>query len=845
MNYENHLAFFYKNKNHQQQLFFPLLKKRMEEGQKIIYISNEETTSWIDQLFGEVNYQLKGSVRENQMKAWTAENVYLREGNLNFESMLKIIEREGKKAISEGFQGFFFCLEVTHILLKLYSLSSFRFFMSQLKEILKNGKTSITFFYDLGIIEAVSLMQVLTAHPFIAVQEEIIRNPYYTAPEENPARIFFSYLLENHEYLEKLKDLENQQLLSHQQFQSHITSIKGLEQEINSWKRTLSEKEEQSKNKETAITALEQKIKEEKKEKEIFLLNLQKAQEVINQKAKEIFEFTQEREALLTQKELREKDREESLKKETLLEIEIEQLKNAITEIESEKAELQEKLELLFQERKEEMLALEANHIQERIDWNEEKAVFEAKVGDSTQQILRENLAHEQAVLNHQSSIRALESELAEEKSHTIEKSIEIHRLESLIIEKEQGICRLQTLYSEMEERYNAERTAWKDRTGAFEQQLTAVVNENLMKENALKEATAINTQNISKIETFELELSIKATEYQGLLRDMQQLQWSMQKERERAQEVEKKYQEKEQQIEVLLREKEGLQNSLREEVLQKENSLKYGNDSKAQYEQAMQATQTLEMEKTGFVQKIDELTYEKEEYQKNFEDTRAKIKPLEDEILSFMEKEVEVAKKLQELEKEKQEISSKNLQLEELVERKKKFIVELKQKEEQSEEEKKTIEKEIEAERIKAKEAIITAAELKKKDQERSNQLEHIQVQLLQEENLFQEVQKEIFSYKAQLRIREDKVKEEQQKNADTETEIKNFKALFAIQEEDAKATRDQLRQVIEENRKLQSCITQNNSTFSSEKVELLQLLEEADKELKSNKNTIRENPS
>jgi len=105
---EKHLALFYQDREHQRRMMMPFFSECLKQDLKVLYITNDETTRWIDGLFSKLTVSLDKHPKDQQIKAWTAESVYLREGTLNFDSIIRILQREEKRAESEGFEGLFF-----------------------------------------------------------------------------------------------------------------------------------------------------------------------------------------------------------------------------------------------------------------------------------------------------------------------------------------------------------------------------------------------------------------------------------------------------------------------------------------------------------------------------------------------------------------------------------------------------------------------------------------------------------------------------------------------------------------------------------------------------------------
>lgn len=814
---EKHLALFYQDREHQKRAMIPFFSECLEQDLKVLYITSDETTRWIDDFFSALTTSSEIQYKDQQIKAWTAESVYLREGNLNFESILRILQREDKRAESEGFNGLSFCLEVTHILLKLYSLSSFKTFMNALNMFL-SGNNRILFLYQSSIIEAVSLMQILTAHPYIAVQEEFIKNPYYTAPEKNPAHVFFTYLMQNHEYLDTISENRDK-----------IREITASRDRFEDQWRTVSAALEEA---QASLTSSEQSLKEKSVSEENFRHEVERLARLSSEQAESLSlleertrrlvenEQTQNQEtqrvnALLSEAEAREKEQSDRMR---LLENENQRIQLQLDNLEREKTETESKFSAFFQEKAQEITALEESQMKERIEWNEVKRDLEDRLRDLAQQSLREKGRFDEEIAAYTRSFEQLETEIGNEKSRAIESEIEQHRLEALLTEKEETLNRCRQEDRALREQHTKEREEWTRKIKVFEDQLALGLEESLRKEKALKEALASKTEQENRMETLMLEASMAKTECAELAKELEQVKALHHTEAEARLEYELK-------AGAWLSEKKRLDTENEEFRQAIDSFTKQVEALTAKAEELETEKRMRKEEHTGFIEKIAQLTEQieresqiKSELELFCEDARTQSentrKELEAALQTIRDLNAQKEQLLQQQENGKSEITTlftRIREAEEAAERKRKCLGELKQKVEQQETAELRLKKELEEANKALEESRSDFERLNEKELENRDRVEHLKIQLAQEENLFQEVQKDIFSYKAQISILEERIKDKETQVQEKESVFVDLTRLIESLKAENEEIREKYRQVYDLKNRLETLLAAN----------------------------------
>ena len=66
---EKHLALFYQDREHQRRMMMPFFSECLKQDLKVLYITNDETTRWIDGLFSKLTVSLDKHPKDQQIKA--------------------------------------------------------------------------------------------------------------------------------------------------------------------------------------------------------------------------------------------------------------------------------------------------------------------------------------------------------------------------------------------------------------------------------------------------------------------------------------------------------------------------------------------------------------------------------------------------------------------------------------------------------------------------------------------------------------------------------------------------------------------------------------------------------
>jgi len=246
----NHAAAFLTNGNTCQKLLEGILPEQVRKKSKILVVHDQPDREGAEEMYSAALAPVAELLLEGQLKVWSAQDVYLREGQLNLETLLFVLEKEERKARSEGFGGFFFLLELTPVLLKQYHSAHFDEFLHSLHSFFASSNRKGLFLYHVKQLDSESVWPAFSAHPVIFFQEQTVENPFFLSSTEKPFEIFLknlslvphfekkmeTLLLENRKLAERFEG-QNEQL---EQLSGKITQLLG---ENGTLKSQLEEKE--------------------------------------------------------------------------------------------------------------------------------------------------------------------------------------------------------------------------------------------------------------------------------------------------------------------------------------------------------------------------------------------------------------------------------------------------------------------------------------------------------------------------------------------------------------------------------------------------------------------------
>ncbi len=188
LEFGDHLCFIYENQEEQYQLIIPFLLFGLNNNEKCIYITNENTKENIIQAFKKVD-ELEKYVKLKQLEFFTKEEIYLQSGHFDPERILNLLIQMEKLAIEEGYKGLRVTGEMTWILTGLPKVERILEYEAKLNYFLQKSKCITLCQYNKTKFLPKFLLDIIYTHPKIIINSKLCENPYYIPPTEFLARM--------------------------------------------------------------------------------------------------------------------------------------------------------------------------------------------------------------------------------------------------------------------------------------------------------------------------------------------------------------------------------------------------------------------------------------------------------------------------------------------------------------------------------------------------------------------------------------------------------------------------------------------------------------------------------
>ncbi len=182
MEVSKHIGFIYRSSAEHQQFVTMYLNEGLKSNQKIVYIAHNSRPDAIRVYLHESGHDTRKLTESGQLKILTAQDVFVKEGKLTPETIIKFLKKESKKARTEGYTLLRYCLEVSSILQKHYGTDEYEEYLRELHSFLDSDPSLVLFLYNHIQIESSAIFHILRSHPFLYFQNECNPNPFFSHP---------------------------------------------------------------------------------------------------------------------------------------------------------------------------------------------------------------------------------------------------------------------------------------------------------------------------------------------------------------------------------------------------------------------------------------------------------------------------------------------------------------------------------------------------------------------------------------------------------------------------------------------------------------------------------------
>lgn len=179
-----HFCLLYRDDEERWPFLAEYIRRGLEAGERVLYIADTSSASTIREHLERAGIDVGEAERRGQLRFLTAEEAYLRGGRFDPEAMIALLRRETEEALNRGFKGLRVTGEMTWALRGFPGSERLSDYEARVNEFFPDSACIGLCQYDMRKFPPRILLEILQAHPEVAVGAHIVKNPFYIPPQE-------------------------------------------------------------------------------------------------------------------------------------------------------------------------------------------------------------------------------------------------------------------------------------------------------------------------------------------------------------------------------------------------------------------------------------------------------------------------------------------------------------------------------------------------------------------------------------------------------------------------------------------------------------------------------------
>ncbi|MHC4203843.1 MAG: PAS domain S-box protein, partial [Planctomycetota bacterium] len=160
------------------------MRQGLERGQKIVYIVDARSAEQILSYLREDGLDVEDYIKSGQLNVLSVDESYMLEGVFDPDGMIRLLEKETRRALDEGYSALRVTGEMSWALRGLPGSERLMEYESKLNTFFPDNKCLAICQYDRRKFTPEILLNVLTTHPIAIIGTEVFDNYYYVSPKE-------------------------------------------------------------------------------------------------------------------------------------------------------------------------------------------------------------------------------------------------------------------------------------------------------------------------------------------------------------------------------------------------------------------------------------------------------------------------------------------------------------------------------------------------------------------------------------------------------------------------------------------------------------------------------------
>lgn len=184
VNLSGHICSVYKNKSQQFDSLIPFFLDGLNNNEKCIYITHENTKEEVINEFRKTEIGIDKYLISKQFEMLTVDDTYMRNGKFKPEKMVELIGQYQANASQEGYDGLRGTGEMTWVLGELPSLQHLIDYEEKLNNAVLGPKTTLVCQYNENKFSPEILINIIRSHPYTIIYGKTYENKYFFSTPE-------------------------------------------------------------------------------------------------------------------------------------------------------------------------------------------------------------------------------------------------------------------------------------------------------------------------------------------------------------------------------------------------------------------------------------------------------------------------------------------------------------------------------------------------------------------------------------------------------------------------------------------------------------------------------------
>jgi hypothetical protein len=175
---------FFNNWEESYRILLPFIKEGFEQGNRAAHILGRGEREEYVRRLEEAGINVAEAVQKNQLVIRSWDNTYLRDGYIDVDRQIALIEELLADGKARGFELTRLVVRMEWALQDLPPVNQIAEYEVRLNQTLQKYNGVVCWTYDLSKFSASMIMDILRTHPVVLIGEVLHRNGFFVSPEE-------------------------------------------------------------------------------------------------------------------------------------------------------------------------------------------------------------------------------------------------------------------------------------------------------------------------------------------------------------------------------------------------------------------------------------------------------------------------------------------------------------------------------------------------------------------------------------------------------------------------------------------------------------------------------------